>query len=74
MEKRFKKEITAFGRRLKFLRENKGFTQLDLELESGINRTEISRIENGQKNIEFVTIVKLSEALDIQLIEFFKNS
>lgn len=72
MEKRYKEEIEAFGIRLKELREKQRLTQLDLEIQSGINRTEISRIENGQKNIEFLTIVKLAIALDIDLKEFFK--
>lgn len=72
MEKRYKTEIEAFGIRLRELREKEGLTQLDLEIQSGINRTEISRIENGQKNIEFMTIVKLAVALDIDLKDFFK--
>lgn len=72
MEKRYKQEIQAFGIKLKAIRRKKGFSQLDLEIESGINRTEISRIENGLKNIEFATIVKLAEALQIEIYEFFK--
>lgn len=72
MEKRYKSEIKAFGKRLKSIRLRKGLTQLDLEVETGINRTEISRIENGLKNIEFYTIVKLAEALDISLSELFQ--
>lgn len=72
MEKRYKSEIKAFGKRLKAIRQNKGLTQLDLELESGISRTEISRIENGLKNIEFYTIVKLAEALEVELGDFFR--
>ncbi len=67
MEKIFKKELKAFGIRLKAIRKAKGLSQLDLELESGINRTEISRIENAQKNIEFYTLVKLATALDIEI-------
>lgn len=70
-EKRYKKEIESFGRRLKDIREGQKWSQLDLELNSGINRTEISRIENGQKNIEFFTIVRLAEALQIPLSKFF---
>ena len=72
MEKRYKSEIKAFGKRLKSIRLKKGLTQLDLELESGISRTEISRIENGLKNIEFYTVVKLAEALGVTLGEFFQ--
>ncbi len=71
MEKTYQKYITAFGKRLREIREQKEFSQLDLEIESGINRTEISRIENGLKNIEFFTIVKLATALDIDIKEFF---
>ena len=73
MEKRYKQEIQAFGKQLKRLREEKGYSQLDLEVGSGINRTEISRIENGLKNIEFATIVKLAIALEIEICEFFKK-
>ena len=71
MEKLFNKELKEFGRKVKAIRKSKKFSQLDLEIESGINRTEISRIETGQKNIEFYTIVKLAKALNIQLKEFF---
>lgn len=72
-EKRYQIEIKSFGKRLKQIRESKNLLQLDLELSSGINRTEISRIENGQKNIEFFTIVKLAEALEIQVKDFFNE-
>jgi transcriptional regulator with XRE-family HTH domain len=67
-------EIENFGKRLRELRMKQKLSQLDLELSSGINRTEISKIENGLKNIEFFTIVKLADALQIELIEFFKKA
>ena len=73
MEKRYKIEIGNFGKRLRSLRKTKGLSQLDLELSAGINRTEISRIENGQKNIEFLTIVKLAIALEVDLLDLFKK-
>ncbi|MDR3678737.1 MAG: helix-turn-helix transcriptional regulator [Flavipsychrobacter sp.] len=71
IEKRYTVEIEEFGKRLRALRERQQLSQLDLELKSGINRTEISRIENGQKNIEFFTIVKLATALDTTLSQLF---
>ncbi|MGC4233362.1 MAG: helix-turn-helix transcriptional regulator [Niabella sp.] len=70
-EKRYNQEIVQFGERLRNIREQKKMTQLDVEIGSGINRTEISRIENGQKNIEFITLVKLAIALDVELQDFF---
>ena len=73
MKKRNNIEITAFGKKLKQLRVKKGITQLDLEIESGIPRTDIRRIENGLINISFSTIVKLAEALEINLGDFFSE-
>jgi HTH-type transcriptional regulator, competence development regulator len=71
MEKLFKKELKAFGKKLKSIRKAKGLSQLDVEIQSGISRTEISRIENGLRNIEFYTIVKLASALDVPIKDFF---
>lgn len=74
MEKRYKIEVEKFGAKLKSLRRKRGFSQLDLEIQSGINRTEISKIENGLKNIEFMTIIRLAVALDVEISEFFEKS
>ena len=73
VEKRYQEEIGEFGLKLKEFRELKGWTQLDLEVACGMNRTEISKIENGLKNIEFFTIVKLAVALDINVSDFFSS-
>jgi transcriptional regulator with XRE-family HTH domain len=39
---------------------------------TGISNGALSRIENGKKNIEFVTISKLADALEVELVELFK--
>ena len=72
MEKRYKIEVEKFGTKLKSLRRKRGFSQLDLEIQSGINRTEISKIENGLKNIEFMTIIRLAVALEVEISDFFE--
>lgn len=71
--KRFEKELILFGKRIKALRKELDISQLDLELRTGINRAEISRIENGLNNIEFLTIVKLAAALKVELVELFTD-
>lgn len=55
------------------MRQDAGLTQLDMEIRCGISQTQVSRIENGQKNIEFSTLVMLAEALDVPLHQFFKG-
>jgi transcriptional regulator with XRE-family HTH domain len=68
---RYTKEIEAFGRKIKSIRKSKGLTQLDIALEMGIERSEISKIENGKLNIGFRTMVKLAVALKSEFSEFF---
>ncbi|MBL4939191.1 MAG: helix-turn-helix transcriptional regulator [Lutibacter sp.] len=67
-----------FGRNLKKIRESKNLTQFDLAtamnnlmLESNIEKTTISRIENGRTNITLSTAIKISIALEIELKELF---
>lgn len=71
---RYNIEIENFGKRLRELRIKQKLSQLDIEVKSGINRTEISKIENGLKNVEFFTIVKLAEALEVEMIELFRKA
>lgn len=56
-------------KKAEFYPARKALTQFKLKPEG--SRTEVSRIENSLKNIEFYTIVKLAEALDVTLEEFF---
>lgn len=63
--------LEQFGKRFKQVRKEKGKTQLDIEVATGINNGDISRIENGKTNIEFITIAKLAEALEVELFELF---
>jgi transcriptional regulator with XRE-family HTH domain len=71
-ERRYKAELKALGIRIKKVREANNLIQLDLEVKTGISRSDISKIENGLKNIEFITIVKIAEALDVDLFDLFK--
>lgn len=63
--------LEQFGKRFKQVRKEKGKTQLDIEVATGINNGDISRIENGKTNIEFITIAKLAEALGVEMSDLF---
>jgi transcriptional regulator with XRE-family HTH domain len=71
-EKTYRKELKNLGARIKKLREEKNLIQLDIEIRTGISRADVSKIENGLKNIEFLTIVKFAEALDVEVFDLFK--
>ena len=71
-ENRHTEELILLCRRIRQLRKLNNLTQVDLELRCKINNGDISRIENGRKNLEFYTIVKLAIGLEVELVELFK--
>ena len=73
MEERYDIDIKALGTRIRDLRKNRKLSQLDSESITGIDRTEVSKIENGLRNVEFYTIVKLASALDVEINQLFSK-
>lgn len=52
---------------IKFLRKNKNISQEELAKKIGVNRSTISRIENGEIETTIDNIVKISIALNVPL-------
>jgi transcriptional regulator with XRE-family HTH domain len=71
-ERRYKSELKLLGKRIKNLRSAQNMVQDDLEVKTGISRADISKIENGLKNIEFYTLIRIAEALHAELYDLFK--
>lgn len=71
MKGRYSKEIIRFGERVREIRLYRKMIQLDLGEAIGMERSEISKIENGKKNVEFNTMIRLAEALEVELSDFF---
>lgn len=67
-----KKEISIqLGRRIRTLRIGAGKSMVDLAFESGMEYTQLSRIELGQISTSIYQLYKISEALNIEIIDFF---
>ncbi|WP_421870669.1 helix-turn-helix domain-containing protein [Marinoscillum sp.] len=62
--------IKSFGRVLKEIREEKGFTQERLANESESHFTHISRLENGHKQPTLTTLFRLAEILKVEPEDF----
>lgn len=73
LDERFTYELKAFGKRTRAIRKSKGMSQLDLALVVSKDRSEISKIENGKLNIEFLTIVKIAAALESEISDLFTD-
>jgi len=60
-----------FGRRLQEIRKNKNISQEELAFLSDIDRTYISGVERGKRNISIVNINKIAIALKVDIELFF---
>lgn len=56
----------VFGNKVKELRLQQGLSQDELSIYSGIDRSQITKIEQGKVNVTLETIEKLSRALQIK--------
>jgi transcriptional regulator with XRE-family HTH domain len=62
----------ALADMLKQLREDRQITQEQLAFEAGITASALSRIERGVNNPGWMTVRRLTEALDVTLVQLAK--
>lgn len=60
------------GKRVKELRNKLGISQEELAARAELDRTYITSVECGRRNISIVNIEKLATALKVTLKEFFE--
>lgn len=61
----------AVGKRIKFLRNEIGISQEELADRAGIDRTYITSVECGKRNISIVNVDKIAKALGVTLSKLF---
>ena len=62
-----------FGQKVKKLREERKISIEYLSNIANIDRTYISEIEKGKRNISIAIIEKLANALEVEVVELFDN-
>ena len=65
-----------WGIKLKELRESRNMSQSDLALSSGIERSEVSKLESGQRTITLSILGKLAESFKmsrVSLLVYLEN-
>ena len=66
---RFPAFFQKFGKLIKEARINKGLNQKQLALSIGMKQPDISRIEEGKKNVTLYTLMRLCKILEIKKID-----
>ncbi len=72
MKKSHENTAIRLGRRIRSLRNAKGWSQQELGNEADINYKFLGEIERGQKNPSFNILVKIALALEVDLPELFQ--
>lgn len=63
----------AFGEALREIRKSRGISQMDLFMESGIDRTYISAVERGIQSPTIRMIVRFAKCLKVQPSELVRR-
>lgn len=60
--------IEYLTKSLKLVRQEKRLSQRALSLKTGIQQTQISRIESGQADLRVSTLVELARSLELEVV------
>ena len=66
--------MTGVGIEVRRLRESKGWGQTKLAAEAGMAVSGVSQIENGHRNPNSATLIKLARALEVEVSELFPKA
>ena len=61
------------GQRIRVLRKKIGLSQEALALKAEVDRTYVTDVENGRRNVSVEILERLIKALDVSFSEFFKS-
>ena len=70
MENRF--TVRDFGENLRAARKERGYSQESFAHVVDLDRTYIGGIERGERNPGLKTIVRIADALEIDVVELFR--
>lgn len=67
-------DLAKFGRRIRQLRQARGWSQEELAFQVKLDRTYIGGVERGERNISLQNICRLARAFGIEAGDLFKES
>ena len=65
--------LKIFGDNIRKRREKLGYSQEELANIAGFDRTYISLIERGKRNLSLLNILRFAKALDVSPYQLIKN-
>ncbi|MBA4284860.1 MAG: transcriptional regulator [Xanthomonadaceae bacterium] len=66
-------QLVLLGKKLRALREARGYSQENFALETGLARSYYSGIERGHRNLAALNLIKIADALGVEVGELFPD-
>jgi len=63
--------IQKIGQRIRDIRKQRGWSQEELGEKAGFHFSYIGGVERAEKNITLVNLLKIADALDVQIMDLF---
>jgi len=63
--------LKKIGQRIRDIRKQKGLSQEQLGEKAGFHFSYIGGVERAEKNITLINLLKIADALDVQIIDLF---
>lgn len=71
--KRESRVLVRFGKRVRELRRNRGFSQESFAAQCGLDRTYIGGIERGERNVALKNIEVIAQSLHATMSELMRG-
>jgi len=65
--------LKKLGKQIREYRKLLGYSQEELAFKAGVDRSYFGGIERGERNISFLTLVKIAESLNCDIAKFTKG-
>lgn len=66
-----KRSLTRLGRAIKSIRLRHGLSQEKLSFLADLDRSYVGGVERGERNVSFINLLKLTNALGVTLADLF---
>ena len=65
--------LIELGSQIREIRKSKGLSQEQLALQAEVDRSYVGGIERGERNVSFLTLVRIAECLECDVATFTKQ-
>ena len=65
---------SALGRAIRRARRRSGVTQIELARQLGMHRTQLGHVEQGRKDFQLSTMVRIADALGVPLSMLIRSA